>query len=724
MRKVNAFSFKRQIVKYVSLGILFFIIICIQLDYSYASSESEKAIDAYDSLLSSKSFDRYLGTYDTEDMWASENCRFCLAYIDDDDVPELLVMNMEDSDHAEGWGVIYSFSEGKIGIVDQSSSYLATEVDDTIGYYEKTGWFMSFGMWQGYGSVVTKRMGTDEICSKDYEANEEGMQLKGYTVGGASEISEEEYNSLISESTMGRPLTPYKFYDNTKENRNRYLLNAEQEPSSAKKKAVMKDPRRISFVMSSEKKDYRLSANCSDSFFNKSSYTYNHKLALLTLCVELSSWTADYSSWGEDADDNSETAKKRYKNLEKAFSDMCFEDPVYYNYGKSLNDASDKVAFAIAKNNRTGVIAIVIRGGGYGCEWRGNFIVGKGSKDHSGWDSAAQDVYEKTISYIEKQDIDNVKLWITGYSRGAAVASLVTKKFNTYADKTSKINKKNIYAYTFATPQAIYNGDSADAKNVFNIVNPGDAVSTVAPTSWGYSRIGTTKYFSDDISSKAAVKVERRFKQMTNCDIDVYKNMKQQKAIKKFQKVLSNIYPEANSSYKIQQVFAEFVEFTNTKSRSNGKWKQCSEEEFFKKLIDRYGKERFFTSYQYAKTYLSETKDGKLVTSLIEENCKKNYQSYLPIFYTLVYLHDADADDISKLIKKASKSENVLSVMFGLIDFEQKQVVSTLGDGLQGIEYAHYAQLYYSWMKLGEDDAFTTKKIFRPWLILEMFKME
>lgn len=62
-----------------------------------------------------------------------------------------------------------------------------------------------------------------------------------------------------------------------------------------------------------------LQARYSDQYFENLSEDYNHSLAYLTLCMELSSWTADSSSWGESGSDASELAKTRYAYIADAY---------------------------------------------------------------------------------------------------------------------------------------------------------------------------------------------------------------------------------------------------------------------------------------------------------------------------------------------------------------------------------------------------------------------
>ena len=126
MRKI-----KRKICFVLALAVM---LSCLGVDTTVvsASSSKSKALKAYNKYLSTKTI-----------KWNSlrypkENFRFSLAYIDRDNVPEL-ILNCDGVCHYEGYQKVYTFKNGKV-------KELAT--DDVIFYYPKTGIFISrhYGM--------------------------------------------------------------------------------------------------------------------------------------------------------------------------------------------------------------------------------------------------------------------------------------------------------------------------------------------------------------------------------------------------------------------------------------------------------------------------------------------------------------------------------------------------------------------------------------------------
>lgn len=239
----------------------------------------------------------------------------------------------------------------------------------------------------------------------------------------------------------------------------------------------------------------------SDSYFYGNSGTYKHNLATMSLNLALSAFNsleAPQSGYKENIAAN---------NVRNLLSDLRFENIDTRSYEGKPTDSSVAVAIGQkeiteGKDNYT-LIAVAVRGGGYEMEWASNFKVY--SKDeHMGFSLAASDVSTNLLRYMRENVIKNgespkIKLWIVGYSRGAAIANLVGAKYVDYAESNKLspgivLQKNDIYTYTFATPMATSSNARYKYTNIFNVVNPVDVVPKVTPTSWGYGRNGIT-YF-------------------------------------------------------------------------------------------------------------------------------------------------------------------------------------------------------------------------------------
>ena len=237
----------------------------------------------------------------------------------------------------------------------------------------------------------------------------------------------------------------------------------------------------------------------SDAFFYKGAATYNNDLAVMTLGLEMSSFSSPFydHKYGEFT-----IGTDRAENILDAYTKLHFypDSPREYNYNIELSNSSDKVAYTIAtkyiasQETDDTLITVIVRGGGYGAEWASNFNVGE-TGDEKGFKTASNYVYDSVEDYIfqlkeEDKLIGDVKLLITGFSRGAAVANLVSHQINSSGVLSGcDIHSTNNYTYTFATPAGHYGKDTSD-QNIFNILSENDLVPKIPFEDWGFSRYG------------------------------------------------------------------------------------------------------------------------------------------------------------------------------------------------------------------------------------------
>lgn len=234
-------------------------------------------------------------------------------------------------------------------------------------------------------------------------------------------------------------------------------------------------------------------------------YRYQSTLAKASLCLAMSAFTnCENEVW--DINLATQDHRRAY-NVQRLYQTLGFTNDQYYNYDKALTDTSDKVAFSIAmkyiddgEGNTDTLIAIPLRGGGYGGEWGSNFNITyqNYNQNHVGFQRAANGVRSELAAYLGQLQQSgkikgSVKLWITGYSRSAATANILAHDVSALTSLGGvSLSRKNIYAYTFATPAGAKNVLSNWDSNIFNIVSPVDIVPKVAPSQWKYSRYGTT----------------------------------------------------------------------------------------------------------------------------------------------------------------------------------------------------------------------------------------
>jgi len=162
------------------------------------------------------------------------------------------------------------------------------------------------------------------------------------------------------------------------------------------------------------------------------------------------------------------------------------------------------------------LVLVAVRGGGYLNEWAGNFNITDADNweqpdIHYGWDIASDTVVKRIQNHLQRYnitDLDNTKIWITGYSRAAAVTNITAAKLDDGAIKGIKRN--NIFAFCFECPKGTKKQDYNDSRydNITNIVNLADIIPLVAPNNhqfWQYNRYGITHYIPDSVGYKPSI---------------------------------------------------------------------------------------------------------------------------------------------------------------------------------------------------------------------------
>jgi len=256
--------------------------------------------------------------------------------------------------------------------------------------------------------------------------------------------------------------------------------------------------------------DYIMDYNFSTEYFKEAANIYNHDLSIMSLQLAMAAFGLHKEPYGIT----------KANNISCLLSCMEFNDIQPYGYEEPPTENS--IAATIARKSlpeNTELLVIAIRGGEYKAEWGGNFKVGDGDV-HEGFDIAKEKVindYFDAYIRIHKDSLSGkkVKLWITGYSRGSAVANLLgahfvdkTKNNGTYSGGAYIDNNNNsltqvkfslkrtdIYTYCFATPnvskKAEFTYENPDYDNIFCIVSPFDPVPRFPFRKWGFRKYGT-----------------------------------------------------------------------------------------------------------------------------------------------------------------------------------------------------------------------------------------
>ncbi len=253
------------------------------------------------------------------------------------------------------------------------------------------------------------------------------------------------------------------------------------------------------------------SVNLAD--FYQSSYTYHHNLNRMSVRVSLAGMA---------------TGSPTNASHIQSMMDQMNVSNQYIHYPMT---SPGSIGYAIgcrriySDNEKRTLIMVAVRGGGYENEWGSNFNVGTVG-NHAGFNSAADQVCKGINQYAASlvqsgfASYDDIVIWISGYSRGAAVTNLAAAKLDT--DLSLPYKHENIYAFCFECPQGTVTptllAKDAAFENITNVVNPKDVVTKVAMRSgsWGFRRYGHDYHLPDamNTSSKTyALEKERMINQ-------------------------------------------------------------------------------------------------------------------------------------------------------------------------------------------------------------------
>lgn len=139
-------------------------------------------------------------------------------------------------------------------------------------------------------------------------------------------------------------------------------------------------------------------------------------------------------------------------------------------------------------------------------DWVSNFNIGINTKKHKGFGKAEEELNKGITQYLsemkkKKKTNKKIKFWITGHSRGAAIANLYGSRM------TREYGKNSVFAYTFASPYVSTKGNNTKGQynNIVNYVNPGDIVAAVPPKDMKYKRYGKDYVLKSDYSQMTKI---------------------------------------------------------------------------------------------------------------------------------------------------------------------------------------------------------------------------
>lgn len=242
------------------------------------------------------------------------------------------------------------------------------------------------------------------------------------------------------------------------------------------------------------KTDHPCPFTYSDEYFTQTGYNYRQDLATVTMAMCFAA--------GNVAD------PARYKegpaNLINFFDQIGFKD---FEANKDFTERPGRNTFGVGIANKViyidgekyTVIGIGLRGCGYYAEWAGDLNVGL-EGEHTGFAICRDTALTFLKDYLAKHTeiTGKVKLWCTGYSRGAAGTNMLGGAIDDIIASGGSIGKNvelsadDMYFYCYEPPMGadVNKIGSSIYNNIHNIVNYNDLVVKVAPECMGFGRYG------------------------------------------------------------------------------------------------------------------------------------------------------------------------------------------------------------------------------------------
>ena len=217
----------------------------------------------------------------------------------------------------------------------------------------------------------------------------------------------------------------------------------------------------------------------SDSYFDEAGTVLNSHLRTMSINLAL----ATFQSYNINGD-----YTKASQNAKNLLEEIGFED-IETNEDFNIKSTEDTVGIIIGRKkiNNKDIIVVSVRGAGYEAEWANNFAIGN-SEYPSGFEKASKKVTTFIKSYEANHNITNTKIWMTGYSRAAAIINIAGKKIN--EDLSAYHTTTNdLYIYAFEAPNSVP-ATSTKYENIHNTINVDDLITYIPPASWGFGRAG------------------------------------------------------------------------------------------------------------------------------------------------------------------------------------------------------------------------------------------
>lgn len=299
---------------------------------------------------------------------------------------------------------------------------------------------------------------------------------------------------------------------------------------------------------------------------------------------------------------------------DSVLSKIGFFDIVTYDMDHA---AADTIGTVIAqkKIGDTVVVALMLRGYDYDSEWSSNFLAGT-EGDAEGFSSSARLAAQRLYAYLSERQITSAKIWVTGYSRSAAVANLVGKALNENPGYYAA-DEDDIYVYTFESPNC--SADATAYENIHNTIDSRDLITYVYPEAWGLSRCGVTEPIGDPDTTI----MSKRFALLGENLMTDFQEVNLAEFLNEYMAFLSEHISRETYVEELQQYLCSFSEMYYTLSESEKEGLA----EFFNRFLENFKNDEN-TPTVLMNLVLSSSGDAQFeaFVNLLKSNLEKAYE--------------------------------------------------------------------------------------------------
>lgn len=424
-----------------------------------------------------------------------------------------------------------------------------------------------------------------------------------------------------------------------------------------------------------------------DDYFLADPTAYNHNLAIASAALSA-------AAVGDAASGSAQNART-------AWSSMGFSVVHRGGYGLADSEVNHTTGYTIAQKvfededarddepKMYRVVGVAIEGDVSTAQMAQLFNAEIGEDGYQlGVGEAAQEVFGALADYLVSVDDElPVCVWITGFSRGGAVANAVAQKLTTTSALAYKWDK--LFAYTFGAPKVGRARGYESRGSVFNIVHEKDLIATLYDEWITYGRMGEVLSF-DETSAGYGRLIASAFDLMTGGN--THYNPWLYEANRDVLDMMNEAFPRLSFdpvfyADNLQPLVMAIAHWTRLGGDPNAQISLMDKHNLVVQLTSKASDSLLAD----IKTIIDSAEEGmtELVVDALPKEIYDNLEMMLTDVLLLTAYHNAD---LSSLTLEETVNANLVTIVSALMG----DMSSTTG--VYGTAFAHHPEVYLAWL--------------------------